>query len=168
MGICGRSTAWRRLSVSILASERRRASGWGCSAPAIMVTASNPKASVYGSASQCAVAASIGAMALQSAMKEPPSASLARVRGNERTAKRRLSESKLKFCEALAPTIPWASQRSKTNFQRKTARAVFVSRILRARKLPRKPSCATGTRWCGIQRSTGASLLNGGGGMELP
>jgi len=75
-----------------------------------------------------AVAASIGAKALQSAMKEPTPASLARVRGNERTAKRRLSESKLKFCEALAPTIPWASQRSKTNFQRKTARAVFVSR----------------------------------------
>ena len=33
--------------------------------------------------------------------------------------------------EALAtapPRFPWASQRSKTNFQRKTARAVFVSR----------------------------------------
>jgi len=50
------------------------------------------------------------------------------VRGNERTAKRRLSESILKFCEALVPAIPWASQRSKTNFERKTAQAVFASR----------------------------------------
>ena len=93
----------------------------------IMVTASNPKASAYGSASQCGRRLHRRNGAAKRNEGTHP-ASLARVRGNERTAKRRLSESKLKFCEALAPTIPWASQRSKTNFQRKTARAVFVSR----------------------------------------
>ena len=115
-----------------------------------------------------AVAASIGAMALQSAMKEPTPASLARVRGNERTAKRRLSESKLKFCEALAPTIPLGEPAQQNKLSAQDRASSFREPRTRARKLPRNPSCATGTRWCGIQRSTGASLLNGGDGMELP
>jgi len=93
----------------------------------IMVTASNPKASAYGSASQCGRRLHRRNGAAKRNEGTHP-ASLARVRGNERTAKRRLSESILKFCEALAPAIPWASQRSKTNFERKTAQAVFASR----------------------------------------